>query len=99
MHDWKSTATGVLSFLITTLLVVTGWLGTYMITAPASIQAKMTLYSSLLTLALALCRGWLGIITKNADATATAAAINNVAQSGPAAAPETAASIATTPKQ
>ena len=101
MKDWKSTATGILSFIVTTLLIVTGWLGTYMLTAPASTQASLTKYSAILTLATALARGWIGLITTNADAGAVAAALNPQPPH-PATpvvpVPPTAASLAATPK-
>lgn len=97
MRDWKSTAAGVLSFIVTTLLIITGWLGTYMLTAPASTAASLTKYSAFLTLATALARAWIGWLTNNADATATANAINSVS---PVATPAvTADKLAQTPSK
>jgi hypothetical protein len=102
--DWKSSASGILSFVSTTLLIVTGWMGTYMITAPASTQASLTKYAAILTLLTALVRGWIGLITTNADAGAVAAALDPIA-SHPAISipaippPPTAASLAATPSK
>lgn len=98
MKDWKSTAAGILSFIVTTLLIVTGWLATYMLTAPASSLAQLTKYSAFLTLATALARGWVGLITNNASAPATALALNQLAASPGTGTPFVAADLAETPK-
>lgn len=101
LKDWKSSASGILSFLSITFAVVTAWLGSYMITAPASSQALLAKISGGLSLATALVRGYIGLITTNADAGAVAAAL-----APPPATPATltppviptAASLAATPK-
>lgn len=101
MKDWKSTATGVLSFLITTLTIISAFLGGNDLSAGggiATIHAPARLTAGI-SIALALCRAYLGIITKNADATAVAHAINNVADVGPGALPSTTASLTTAPKE
>ena len=51
-----------------------------------------------ITLSLALCRGWLGWITKNADADAAAKALNQLAAAPGTGTPFTSAELATTPK-
>lgn len=66
--NWKSTVAGVLSFLITTLTTVTVFLGANVVMNPNS--PKIYLYVTLgLNLALALCRAWVGLLTKDAGTT------------------------------
>jgi hypothetical protein len=103
MKDWKSTAAGVLSFLITTLTVISALLAGNNLSAGGgvgSIPVSTWVVISVNGL-LALCRAWIGLITTNSDAGAVAAAINKVAPaatvttSTPAV---TAESLAATPK-
>ena len=100
MTDWKSTASGILSFLAITFTIVTTFLASYMATAPSSEQALLAKISAGLALGTALARGWIGVITQNADAGAVAAAINKtpttpVTPTAPAI--PTAQSLAATP--
>lgn len=78
MKDWKSTAAGILSFLITTLTVVSALLASNTLSAGGgvgSIQVGTWVVIGVNGL-LALCRAWVGLITTNADAGAVAAALN-----------------------
>ena len=100
MADWKSSAAGILSFLITTLTVISALLAGNNLSSgggvgsiPASTWVVIGVNGS-----LALCRAWIGLITTNADAGGVAKALNNVADCGPAASPSTAASLTVTPK-
>jgi hypothetical protein len=77
IHDWKSTATGILSFITVTCLTVMGFTAPYIATAPASTAALLAKIMAGCSLLTALCRAWVGLITKNADATAVAHAIND----------------------
>lgn len=98
MKDWKSTAAGILSFLITTLTVVSALLAGNNLSAgggvgsiPASTWVVISVNGG-----LALCRAWIGLITTNADAGAVAAAIAVAPE--PSAPTPTAASLAAAPK-
>lgn len=102
MKDWKSTASGILSFLAITFTIATTFLAQYMVTAPSSEQALLAKISAGLALGTALARGWIGVITTNADAGAVAAALNPPVTATTAATittppVPTAASLATTP--
>lgn len=101
MKDWKSTASGILSFLAITFTIVTTFLASYMATAPSSEQALLAKISAGLALGTALARGWIGVITTNADAGAVAAALAPPPASPAVPTPPvipTAASLAATPK-
>jgi hypothetical protein len=85
MHDWKSTASAVLTGMIGTCTTVTAFLAPYLMTAPHGVAARLSLVSAGCTLLALILKVWVGVITKNADAGAVAAAINNAAQAGPGA--------------
>lgn len=95
MKDWKSTASGILSFLIATFTTVTAFLAPYILAAPASTPALLSKISAGCTLGTALALGWVKLITNNADAGAVAAALA-APPTSPAATP-TAATLATSP--
>jgi hypothetical protein len=106
--DWKSTASGVLSFLVTTLTTISAFLVAGNIndggTSTSSIHVSTWVIVGV-NAALALCRAWIGLITTNADAGAVANALNDhhvaIATVMPAPPPPTiptAASLAATPK-
>jgi hypothetical protein len=105
MKDWKSTAAGVLSFLVTTLTTLSAFLVAGNIndgTASASSIHVSTWVVVGINAVLALCRAWIGLITTNADAGAVAAAMAPVHPVGTPAiplspVPPTAASLAATP--
>lgn len=65
MKDWKSTAAGVLSFLVTTLTVVSGILGAGDVNNMGTLQTRTYITTGVL-LALALCRAWIGLLQKDA---------------------------------
>ena len=103
MEDWKSTAAGILSFLITTLTVISALLAGNTLSAGGgvgSIQVGTWVVIGVNGL-LALCRAWIGLITTNADAGAVAAALNPPTAGAPAIPavpmPPTAASLAAAP--
>jgi hypothetical protein len=93
MHDWKSTAQGVLTFLLTTFIVILGFTAPYIPLAPGSVKAKLSVVMAVCGLGAALCKAWIAVLTNNADATAVSKAINSGDVSS------TPASIATTPKE
>ncbi len=68
---WKTTTNGLLAFFITTGLVVVGFTAAI----PGAEAAKIT---SGITLFLALCRAWVGLIQK--DAGTTLAKVPGIAQ-------------------
>lgn len=96
MKDWKSTVSGILSFLIATFVTVTAFLAPYLMTAPAGTQALLSKISAGLTLATALARVWIGLITTNADAGAVSNALATVHE--PSTPTPTAATLAATPE-
>ena len=71
MKDWKSTAAGVLSFLITTLTVISAVLSGNDLSAGGGISTLHTPVRIVIgvNITLALCRAWVGIITKDAGQT------------------------------
>ena len=95
MHDWKSTAAGILSFLIATFTTITAFLAPYMMTAPAGEAALLAKVSAGCTLGVALARTYVGLITKNADAGAVAVALQ--APTGSAASVPSVAVLTATP--
>lgn len=98
MKDWKSTAAGVLSFLITTLTVLSGFLvaGNFTTSgAGASSIHVSTWFVIGINVALALCRAWVGLITTNADAGAVAKVLSTPTVNQPL---PTAATLAASPK-
>jgi hypothetical protein len=105
MKDWKSTAAGILSFLVTTLTTISAFLVAGNIndngTGASSIHVSTWVVVGV-NAALALCRAWIGLITTNADAGAVANAINHVSTALPTSPPlpvtPTAATLAATPK-
>jgi hypothetical protein len=104
-HDWKSTASGILSFLITTLTTLSGFLvaGNLTVGGPNASSIHVSTWIVIgVNVALALCRAWVGLITKNADAAAVAAAMAAAAAAAARNAPlstpaPTAASLAASP--
>lgn len=66
--NWKSTAAGVLSFLITTLTVVSGFLGANDVGNTSSLHTHTYVVVGV-TLSLALCRAWVGWLQKDAGTT------------------------------
>lgn len=97
MNDWKSTA----SSIITGLLATFGGIMTFQV--PMVLlnpqQTKMWLYIVAgCQLATIIGKVWLGIITKNADASAAALALNQLASAPGTGTPFTPADLATTPK-
>lgn len=98
MKDWKSTAAGILTFLIATFTTVTAFLAPYIPAAPAGTQALLAKISAGCTLGTALALVYVKIITNNADATAVALALAAAAaQPKSAAATPSAATLSTTP--
>jgi fluoride ion exporter CrcB/FEX len=71
MQHWKTTANGILAFLIATLTTLTAF------QVPAALvpqSDKTWLYITLgLNLALALCRVWVGLLQNDAPTTPPAA--------------------------
>jgi hypothetical protein len=57
---WKSSANGILAFLIATGTVIVAFTAT----VPGAETAKIT---TGVTLGLALCRAWVGLLQKDAD--------------------------------
>lgn len=104
--DWKSSASGILTFLVTTLTTLSAFLVAGNIndsgTGASSIHVSTWVVVGV-NAALALCRAWIGLITTNADAGAVAAALNPPVTSTTAAVFQTppfptAATLAATPK-
>lgn len=100
MNDWKSTAAGVLSFLITTLTVISALLAGNDLSGGGGVGTVHVETWVVISIngALALCRAWIGLITQNASAPAVAAVINNVKEAGPAVPTVTTADLTATPK-
>lgn len=69
MKDWKSTAAGILSFLIATLTTVSALLAGNDLSAGGGIGTVhvATWVVIGVNASLALCRTWVGLITKDAD--------------------------------
>lgn len=69
MKDWKSTAAGILSFLIATLTTVSALLAGNDLSAGGGIGTVHIATWVVIGVngALALCRTWVGLITKDAD--------------------------------
>lgn len=97
LKDWKSTFSGILSFLAITFTIVTTFLASYAVTAPTSEQALLAKISAGLALGTALARGWIGLITTNADAAAVAAAIQPLVPATPTIASTPTTTTVTTP--
>jgi hypothetical protein len=94
MHDWKSTASGILTGLIGTLTSIMSFQVPMDLLNPQ--QTRAWLYITVgCNLAAIIGKVWLGLITKNADASAVAGAINNAAQAGAGAYPVTTADLTT----
>lgn len=76
--DWKSSASGILTFLVTTLTTLSAFLVAGNIndsgTGASSIHVSTWVVVGI-NAALALCRAWIGLITTNADAGAVAVAL------------------------
>jgi hypothetical protein len=106
MEDWKSTAAGILSFLITTLTVISAFLAANTLSAGGGI-GTITAPTWVLVAVnglLALCRAWIGLITENASAGAVAKVLKPIVLSSSfppnhplLLAPPTAATLAATP--
>ena len=70
LAHWKTTANGILAFLITTLTILSGFLGTGDLTQAGngsigSIHVS-TWVATGITVALALCRAWIGLLQQDA---------------------------------
>lgn len=73
MHNWKSTANGVLSFFITTLTTLSGFMvATNLIADGASVHSIhiFTWVAIGINVALALCRAWVGLLQNDAPLSA-----------------------------
>ena len=91
MHDWKSTVSGILTGLIGTFTSIMAFQVPTAMLNPQ--QTRVWLYIVVgCTLGSIIGKVWLGLITKNADATAVSHAINL------GTIDTTPESIATTPK-
>lgn len=68
LTHWKSTTAGILSFLITTLTTISALLAGNDLSAGGGIATihKSTEIVIGVNVGLALCRAWLGLITKDA---------------------------------
>jgi hypothetical protein len=72
LTHWKTTVNGILAFLITTLTVFSGFLGTIDVTSsgPSVSSIHVSTWVSVgVTLALALCRAWVGLLQQDAGQT------------------------------
>ena len=80
MTSWKSTVSGLLSFLISTSAVLTAFAAAQLAANPTA-NAKLYAYITAgCTLASGLGKAWIGLITKDADkVTSTDVAAANVA--------------------
>jgi hypothetical protein len=111
--DWKSTASGVLSFLITTLTTISAFLVAGNINSGGASTSSIHVSTWVVVgvnAGLALCRAWVGLITTNADAGAVAKVLAPLVPSTPVMTSTpmtttvttpsipTAASLAATPK-
>ncbi len=61
LSSWKSTVTGLLSFLVATGTVILAY------TAAVPGNATMAKITTGITIGLALCRAWMGLIQQDAD--------------------------------
>lgn len=98
MKDWKSTVAAILSGIIGTLTGIMTYQVPAALLTPAQAHTWLWLTVVCNIVAISL-RVWVGVLTNNADATAVAGAINNVAQAGPAAAPVTPEAISKAPSK
>jgi hypothetical protein len=107
MKDWKSSISGILSFLVTTLTTLSAFLVAGNIndngTSTSSIHVSTWVVVGI-NAALALCRAYVGLITTNADAGAVAKVLAPLVPPTPPAPasmtppPVTAAILSATPK-
>lgn len=102
LTDWKSTASGILSFLVTTLTTLSGFLvAGNLITSGSGPNVASIHVATWVTIgvnvALALCRGWIGLITTNADAGAVAKVLAPLVPTTPVVIPAPMSTIITTP--
>lgn len=98
MHDWKSTWSAILTGLIGTFSSILAFQIPAALVTPQ--QAHLWLWITVAcNFGTIIAKVWLGVITKNADASATAAAINNAAQCGPGASPVSTAELASPAKE
>ena len=94
--DWKSTASGILTGLIGTFSSIMSFQVPMALLNPN--QAKTWLYITVgCNMAAIVLKVWLGIITKNADASAAALALNQLAAAPGTGVPFTTNDLATTP--
>jgi hypothetical protein len=94
MHDWKSTAAAILSGLIGTFTSI------MTLQVPAALLTPEQTHRWMWTVVICnagaiIARVWVGIITKNADASQVASAINNAGTGAP---PVTTADLTAPPK-
>lgn len=68
LTHWKTTAAGILSFFITTLTLLTGYLGSTDLNNTGSIHTPAKVVFGF-NIALALCRAWVGMLQKDAGTT------------------------------
>ena len=64
MLNWKSTANGILAFFITSLTIIASFLGASNVNSGNGfhVSTKVTIA---VTIALALCRAWVGLLEKD----------------------------------
>jgi hypothetical protein len=68
LTHWKTTTAGILSFVVNSLTLLTGYLGTSDINNTGTIHVS-TKVALGLTITLALCRAWVGLLQKDAGTT------------------------------
>jgi hypothetical protein len=68
LQSWKSTAAGVLSFLLTTLTTVSAFMGAGDLAGGGTIHTNTKVVVGF-NIATALCRAWIGFIQQDADKT------------------------------
>lgn len=68
LTHWKTTVSGILSFLVTTLMTVSGFMGANDVNTEGTLQSH-TKYAAYVTIALALCRAWIGFLQMDAGTT------------------------------
>ena len=68
LANWKTTLNGILAFLITTLTVLSGYFGSSDINNGGSSVSSIHVHTWVtvsITIALALCRAWIGLLQKD----------------------------------
>jgi hypothetical protein len=64
LSHWKTSLNGILAFLITSLTIVSGFLGSTDVTNGVGIHASTKIAVGI-TVALALCRAWVGLLQQD----------------------------------